>query len=70
MGSTAGVSGKQPGDPVRAGEAMIAATEADDAPRHLVLGAIAYNAITAKLKERLGQIELWEKSSLSADYPT
>ncbi|MCQ1800207.1 oxidoreductase, partial [Neorhizobium galegae] len=39
MGATSGYSGRQPGDPVRAGEAMIAATEADQAPRHLVLGA-------------------------------
>ncbi|UIK08739.1 oxidoreductase [Neorhizobium galegae] len=69
MGATSGYSGRQPGDPVRAGEAMIAATEADQAPRHLVLGAICYNAVTQKLKERLGQIELWEEISLSADFP-
>ncbi|CDZ73272.1 Short-chain dehydrogenase/reductase SDR [Neorhizobium galegae bv. orientalis] len=70
MGATAGYSGRQPGDPVRAGEAMIAATEADQAPRHLVLGAICYNAVTQKLKERLAQIELWEEISLSADFPS
>lgn len=70
MAATAGVSGKQPGDPVRAGEAMIAATEAAEAPRHLVLGAFAYNNITSKLKERLAQIELWEEISLSADFPS
>jgi NAD(P)-dependent dehydrogenase (short-subunit alcohol dehydrogenase family) len=70
MGATSGYSGRQPGDPVRAGEAMIAATEADQAPRHLVLGAIAYNAVTQKLKERLAQIELWEDISLSADFPS
>jgi len=70
MASTAGVSGKQPGDPVRAGEAMIAATEAAEAPRHLILGAICYNGVTQKLKERLAQIELWEDISLSADFPS
>ncbi|CDZ49371.1 oxidoreductase [Neorhizobium galegae] len=70
MGATSGYSGRQPGDPVRAGEAMIAATEADQAPRHLVLGAIAYNAVTQKLNERLAQIELWEDISLSADFPS
>ncbi|MGK9052231.1 oxidoreductase [Xaviernesmea oryzae] len=69
MSATSGYSGRQPGDPVRAGEAMIAATEADEAPRHLVLGAVAYDGITKKLKERLSQIELWEEISLSADYP-
>jgi len=70
MGATSGYSGRQPGDPVRAGEAMIAATEAAEAPRHLVLGAIAYNAVTQKLKERLAQIELWDEISLSADFPS
>ncbi|KAB1083634.1 SDR family NAD(P)-dependent oxidoreductase [Neorhizobium galegae] len=70
MGATSGYSGRQPGDPVRAGEAMIAATEADRAPRHLVLGAIAYKAVTQKLNERLAQIELWEDISLSADFPS
>ncbi len=69
MSSTAGYSGKQPGDPVRAGEAMIAATQADEAPRHLVLGAIAYGAVTDKLKERLAQIDRWKETSLSADFP-
>ncbi|TCV76030.1 NADP-dependent 3-hydroxy acid dehydrogenase YdfG [Neorhizobium sp. R1-B] len=69
MSSTAGYSGKQPGDPVRAGEAMIAATQADEAPRHLVLGAIAYTAVTDKLKERLAQIDRWKETSLSADFP-
>ncbi|WP_206051170.1 hypothetical protein [Neorhizobium sp. T7_12] len=70
MGATSGYSGRQPGDPVRTGEAMIAATEADQPPRHLILGAICYNAVTQKLKERQAQIELWEEISLSADFPT
>ena len=70
MAATAGVSGKQPGDPVRAGEAMIAATEAAEAPRHLILGAICYNGVTKKFHERLAQIELWEEISLSADFPS
>ncbi|MFB9950100.1 oxidoreductase [Rhizobium puerariae] len=70
MAATSGYSGRQPGDPVRAGEAMIAATEAEEAPRHLVLGAFAYQNVTKKLKERLAQIELWEEISLSADFPS
>ncbi|WP_117195966.1 oxidoreductase [Rhizobium terrae] len=70
MAATAAYSGKQPGDPVRAGEAMIAATEAEEAPRHLILGATCYNSVTAKLKERLAQIELWKEISLSADFPS
>jgi NAD(P)-dependent dehydrogenase (short-subunit alcohol dehydrogenase family) len=69
MTTTAGYSGKQPGDPVRAGEAMIKATEAEKAPRHLVLGEFAYNGVTGKLAERLAEIESWKDVSLSADFP-
>lgn len=69
MTTTAGYSGKQPGDPVRAGEAMIKATETQNPPRHLVLGELAYNGITGKLAERLAEIESWKDVSLSADFP-
>jgi NAD(P)-dependent dehydrogenase (short-subunit alcohol dehydrogenase family) len=67
--TTSGNSGKQQGDPVRAGEAMIRITETDNPPRHLVLGEIGYNAVTGKLKERLAQIEEWREASLGADFP-
>lgn len=69
MANTAGYSGKQPGDPVRAGEAMIKATEAENSPRHLVLGEFAYNGVTGKLADRLTEIESWKDVSLSADFP-
>ncbi len=68
--SMAELSGKQPGDPVRAGEAMIRVTEIAEPPRHLVLGAIAYNGATSSLKERLAQIEAWRETSLAADFPS
>jgi NAD(P)-dependent dehydrogenase (short-subunit alcohol dehydrogenase family) len=66
---TAGYSGQQPGDPVRAGEAMIKVVEASNPPRHLVLGEIAYNGITAKLSERRDEIVAWKDTTLSADFP-
>lgn len=69
MKSTAGISGKQAGDPVRAGEAMIRVVESAEPPRHLVLGKVAYDGVTAKLKERLQQIEHFKQESLSADFP-
>jgi NAD(P)-dependent dehydrogenase (short-subunit alcohol dehydrogenase family) len=62
-------SGRQPGDPVRAGEAMIRISEMATPPRHLVLGAIAFNAVTDTLRERLAEIESWKETSLSTDYP-
>ncbi len=54
---TSDISGKQAGDPVRAGEAMIRVTEMEKAPRHLVLGKVAFEGVTAKLRQRLAEIE-------------
>jgi NAD(P)-dependent dehydrogenase (short-subunit alcohol dehydrogenase family) len=67
--TTADYSGKQPGDPVRAAEAIIKAVEADDPPKHLVLGAIALDGIREKLKETLAEVEAWTETSRGADYP-
>ena len=67
--ATAEKSGTQAGDPVRAGEAMIQVTEMEDPPRHLVLGAWGYDAVTTRLKQRLAEIEAWRETSLGADYP-
>jgi len=69
LASTSDISGKQPGDPVRAGEAMMKVVEAANPPRHLVLGEIAYNGVSGKLKERLAEIEAWKDVSISADFP-
>ncbi len=68
--ATSGYSGQQPGDPVRASEAMIRVTESDTPPRHLVLGAFGYDAVTSKLRERLAAIESLRETSLGADYPS
>jgi NAD(P)-dependent dehydrogenase (short-subunit alcohol dehydrogenase family) len=67
--TTASYSGKQPGDPVRAAEAIVKAVEADDPPKHLVLGSIALDGIRNKLRETLDEIEAWSETSRSADYP-
>jgi NAD(P)-dependent dehydrogenase (short-subunit alcohol dehydrogenase family) len=69
MTSTKGYSGTQAGDPVRAGEAIIAAAEGGTAPRHLVLGKFGYDAVTAKLKERLAEIESLRDVAIGADFP-
>ena len=67
--NTASVSGKQPGDPVRAGEAIIKALESENPPLHLVLGMIALETARTKLENLRGEIDAWEEISLSADYP-
>ncbi len=69
MEATAAVSGKQPGDPVRAAEAMIRLTETATPPRHLVLGGFGFDAVTKKLKARIAEIESLREESLGADFP-
>lgn len=69
MKGTADVSGKQPGDPVRAAEAMIEITEVENPPRHLVLGAFGIEAVTSKLKNSLAEIEQWRDTGLATDFP-
>lgn len=69
MDTTKGYSGEQPGDPVRAGEAIIAVTEEPNPPRHLVLGKFGFDAVTAKLRERLAEIEGRREQALGADFP-
>ncbi len=66
---TKGYSGAQPGDPVRAGEAMIALTETANPPRHLVLGEFGYRTIVENLRQRLAEIEGQRATSLAADFP-
>jgi NAD(P)-dependent dehydrogenase (short-subunit alcohol dehydrogenase family) len=61
------ISGHQPGDPVRAGEAMIAISQEAKPPRHLVMGAFGYEAVTNRMKARLAEIESRREMSLATD---
>ncbi|MCX5538224.1 oxidoreductase [Paraburkholderia sp. CNPSo 3076] len=69
MQRTAQGSGHQPGDPVRAAQAMIRITEAEKPPRHLVLGAFGVDAVANRLRAALADIEAWRELSLGTDYP-
>ena len=69
MKTTAAATGHQPGDPVRAAEAMIRLTETEDPPRHLVLGAAGLDAVTKRLRQSLDEIEAWREVGLATDYP-
>jgi len=62
-------SGAQPGDPVRAGKAIIEAVQAGKSPRHLVLGAEGFENVRKSLADTLAEIEAWKQVSLGADYP-
>ena len=62
-------SGNQPGDPVRAASAIIAAVESAKPPHHLLLGNDAFNGALAKLDELRVEFSAWEKVARGADFP-
>jgi NAD(P)-dependent dehydrogenase (short-subunit alcohol dehydrogenase family) len=64
-----GYSGKQPGDPVRAAEAIIAAVERKDAPLRLPLGNVAYDLMAAEIEALRRDHAAVEASARGADYP-
>jgi hypothetical protein len=63
------ISGKQPGDPVRAAHAIVKAVESPNPPHHLLLGNDAYEGATAKLEELRKEFSAWEAISRGADFP-
>jgi NAD(P)-dependent dehydrogenase (short-subunit alcohol dehydrogenase family) len=69
LDTTKGYSGTQPGDPVRATEAMIALAEEDAPPRHMVLGAFGIDAVTTRMRARLAEIEARREASVATDFP-
>jgi NAD(P)-dependent dehydrogenase (short-subunit alcohol dehydrogenase family) len=62
-------SGKQPGDPIRAAAAIIAAVESPTPPLRLLLGKAALNGARAKLDMLKKDFDEWEKTTVEADYP-
>jgi NAD(P)-dependent dehydrogenase (short-subunit alcohol dehydrogenase family) len=64
-----GYSGSQPGDPVRAAEAIIKAAESPNPPLRLLLGKAALRGARAKLDLLKKDIDDWEDITVAADYP-
>ena len=62
-------SGKQPGDPVRAAQAIIHAVESPKPPRHLLLGNDSYEGAMAMLEELRKDFSAVEKVARGADFP-
>jgi NADP-dependent 3-hydroxy acid dehydrogenase YdfG len=60
--------GKQPGDPARGAEAVLAAMTRPVPPRRLVLGGAGFDAVTATLESALADIRSSEALSRGADY--
>ena len=64
-----GNSGKQPGDPVRAAAAIIAAVEAPEPPLHLLLGKGAMRGARWKLDLLKQNFDAWAETTEGADFP-
>lgn len=68
LDSISGVSGNQPGDPVRAAEAMYTVTTLDAPPVHLPLGGPAYKRARNKMENFLEELRAFENIGLPTDY--
>jgi len=64
-----GYSGNQPGDPVRAAQAIIKAVESPTPPLRLMLGVGALKGIRNKIVELQTDIDTWEETTVWADNP-
>lgn len=64
------IDGKQPGDPVKAAEALIQITATPEPPTLLLLGSDAYNRATAKMRYLEQLIEQWKPLTLSTQFET
>ena len=62
-------SGKQPGDPQKAVEAIITAANSPKPPLHLILGRVALTRFRHKLSDWHEEIAAWESVTTSADFP-
>ena len=62
------ISGNQPGDPVRAVQAIVKTIESPNPPHHLLLGNDAYNGAMAKLEDLRKEFSAWEMVARGADF--
>jgi NAD(P)-dependent dehydrogenase (short-subunit alcohol dehydrogenase family) len=61
--------GRQPGDPVRAAEAIIKAVQADKPPFRLALGRSAVERIRSEMQTQQHDLDTWQDTAIGADYP-
>lgn len=64
-----GYSGRQPGDPARAAEAIIRIVESASPPQNLVLGRDGLKRVREKLERFSASLKQWESVSAGADFP-
>jgi NAD(P)-dependent dehydrogenase (short-subunit alcohol dehydrogenase family) len=62
-------AGKQPGDPQRAVEAVVAAVSDPNPPKHLLLGKIALTRFRKRLQDWNAELDKWQTTTEGADFP-
>lgn len=67
--SIRGYSGNQPGDPVRAAQAIVRAVEAQNPPFNLLLGRAALKNARAKVEDLKREFDQWAETTENADFP-
>jgi hypothetical protein len=68
-GRVRAVSGKQPGDPLRAAQAIVDAVASGQPPHHLLLGNDAFEGAISKLDELRKDFMAGEAVARGADFP-
>jgi NAD(P)-dependent dehydrogenase (short-subunit alcohol dehydrogenase family) len=63
------IDGQQPGDPLKAAQAIIQAVESPHPPMRLALGTDAINLIQEKLEWVKTDLYAWQPVTISTDYP-
>ena len=63
-----GYSGRQPGDPDKAAQAMIAVVESERPPLRLPLGDLALSRIRGKLKTTAAELDAWDGVSRATSF--
>jgi len=61
--------GHQQGDPARGAQVVIKAVEAPDAPFRLLLGRDAIQVIRTELDAQRTELDKWEETSVTTDFP-
>lgn len=62
-------AGRQPGDPRRAVEAIVATVSDPNPPKHLLLGRIAMTRFRKRLEDWTAELDRWQETTLGADFP-
>ncbi|MDG3439946.1 oxidoreductase [Nitrospirillum amazonense] len=63
------LNGRQPGDPVLAARAIVAAVRSPNPPQHLVLGTDAWNRVQARQEAFTANLAGWRPVTLGTDFP-